>query len=77
MKKTHYTIEIICNDALMTDAAKAVIPDLIRQMAQQLRARCGFIGDNALQVSATVGSFGSTLEWSQEEIKLEDEETHA
>lgn len=74
--KKLYIIDIECREDLMSDAAKAAVPGIIRQFAQQLRARCGFVGGDAIKIAASAGGINNNGVWHEDPLNLEEEATH-
>lgn len=75
MTKTIHVFEIEVDENLINDAAKAVVPGIIREAARQVRARCGFVSPQALRMEYTVGGIGGSGEWKEHRIDL-NEVTH-
>lgn len=71
-----HTLTIWVDNNLLSDAAKAVVPDLIRSLIEQLRAKAGFVSTDAIRIEAVTGSFNVTGDFLEEFILLREEVTH-
>lgn len=70
-----YTITITANKSLLNDVAMAIIPDIIRSLAEQLRAKTAFVSPEAIKVGATAGSFDRLGNYHEELLQLREEVT--
>lgn len=71
-----YTITITANKALLNSAAQAAIPDMIRSLSEQLRAKAAFVSPEALRMEAVVGSFDGLGNYREEPLPMREEVTH-
>lgn len=75
MAKTVHVFEIEVDDRLLNDAAKAVLPGIVKEAARQVRARCGFVSAEAMRMEYVIGGIDHAGQWKEETIDL-NEATH-